>query len=312
MALSLSLPPSKAGNSVGTGAASNVLFGGDTALFAAIFTLLAVGFLWLPKFYRNLERTMIGIILAMLAIFIVTAVIAQPNLVAVLRGLVPAIPSGSTALVVGAVATTFSVVGAFYQIQLVREKGWTAADFTVARRDAALGSVILGTLSLVIMIAAAAVLNPIGATVSSPADMAIILEPTLGRGATILFALGLWAAAFSSLIGNSTIGGSMLAGALGIERGGLSSVPVKVCITAVIVLGGVVAVTFGGIPIELIITAQAVTIFVVPLIGVALVALARSKDRGDLRIGIPQLVLAIVGIAFLIGLAISYIVGLAS
>ena len=302
----------QAGNSVGTGAASNVLFGGNTALWAALFTLLAIGFLWLPRFYQNLERVMIGIILVMLAVFIVTAVVAQPDLGGILRGLLPSIPTGSTAAAVGAVATTFSVVGAFYQIQLVREKRWTKEDFKVARQDAALGSVILGALSLVIMVAAAAVLNPAGASVGSPADMAVILEPTLGRWATVLFALGLWAAAFSSLLGNSTIGGSMLAGALGVEKGGLSSPRVKALITLVIVLGGVVAVTFGGIPVQLIITAQAVTIFVVPLIGAVLVALARSADRGSLRIGVPQLILAVIGVLFLAVLAITYAIGLAS
>jgi Mn2+/Fe2+ NRAMP family transporter len=300
----------QAGNSVGTGAASQVLFGGNTALFAALFTALAIGFLWLPRFYRNLERTMVVIIVAMLVIYVVTAVISRPDLGQMAKGLLPSIPSGASALVVAAAATTFSIVGAFYQIQLVREKGWAPAQFPEARRDAALGSVILGTLSMVIMVAAAAVLNPLGATVSSPADMAVILEPTLGQGATVLFALGLWAAAFSSLLGNSTIGGSMLAGALGIDRGGLDSKVVKLCITAVLLLGGIVAVVFGGIPVQLILTAQAVTILVVPMIGIALVVLARSRDRGSLRIGAAQLTLALFGILFLLALAVQYIVSL--
>lgn len=302
----------QAGNSAGTGAASNVLLGGNPALFATLFTLAAIGFLWLPRFYRNLERVMVAIVLVMLVIFILTAVVAQPDLGRLAAGLVPSLPTGSSALVVGAAATTFSVVGAFYQIQLVQEKGWGAGDFRTARRDAALGSIILGALSLVIMVAAAAVLNPAGMSVQTPADMAIILEPTMGRWAAVLFALGLWAAAFSSLIGNSTIGGTMLAGAFGIEKGGLASARVKVCITAVMVLGGVVAVIFSGVPVELIITAQAVTIFVVPLIGAVLVILARSRDRGALRIGVGQLVLAVFGVGFLVLLAISYIEGLLS
>ena len=297
----------QAGNSVGTGAAGTVLLGGSTAVYAAVFTVLAVGFLWLPSFYRHLERTMIAIILLMLAIFVLTAVVARPDLGEMLAGLVPSFPDGSAALVVGVVATTFSVVGAFYQIQLVREKGWGPGDYATARRDAVVGTVILGLLSVVMMVAAAAVLNPAGANVTSPADMAGVLEPTVGRWASILFALGLWAAAFSSLVGNSTIGGSMLAGALGIERGGLASTRVKVCITVVMVLGGVVAVVFGGIPVQLIMTAQAVTILVVPLIGVALVVLARHRDRGALAIGTPQLVLAAVGVLFLLLLAINYV-----
>lgn len=300
----------QAGNSVGTGAASNVLFGGDVALFAALFTLLAIGFLWLPFFYKALEGTMVVIIVVMVLIFMVTLVVSRPDPGAILEGLVPGIPTGSAAAVVGMAATTFSVVGALYQIQLVREKGWTAADYRVARRDAVIGTLVLGALSLMIMIASAAVLNPQGVEVTSPATIATILEPSVGGWATVLFALGLWAAAFSSLVGNSTIGGSMIAGALGIESGGLSSPRVKACITLVMVIGGVVAITFGGIPLQLIVTAQAVTIFVVPLIGLVMILLARSSDRGALAIGAPQLVLAVLGLLFLCALAINYAMNL--
>ena len=297
----------QAGNSAGTGAAMSVLFGGDATLFAVLFTLLGLGFVWLPSFYRQLERVMVVIILALVVIFLITMVVARPDVGQVVAGLVPRLPSGSAALVVGAAATTFSVVGALYQIQLVREKGWTAADYRSARKDAVAGTLILGGLSFVIMVAAAAVLNLRGASVQSPADMAAILEPSIGGWASTLFALGLWAAAFSSLVGNSTIGGSMLAGALDIESGGLSSARVKVCISVVILLGGVVAAIFGGLPVQLIITAQAVTIFVVPLIGVLLVWLGRVPERGELKLSVAQLVLAVVGVLFLVLLAVNYL-----
>lgn len=297
----------QAGNSVGTGAAANVLFGGDVALFAALFTLLAIGFLWLPSFYRKLETLMVAIVGVMLVVFVVTAVASRPDVGAVLAGLVPSLPTGSVAIVVGMAATTFSVVGALYQIQLVREKGWSAEDYREARRDAVTGTVVLGALSLMIMLAAAAVLHPEGVAVTSPATIASILEPTVGGWASALFAVGLWAAAFSSLVGNSTIGGHMIAGALGIESGGLSSARVKACITAVMVIGGVVAIVFGGIPVQLIVTAQAVTIFAVPLIGIVLVALARHADRGRLRLGVAQTALACAGIAFLLALALTYL-----
>ncbi|EHK85619.1 Nramp family divalent metal transporter [Saccharomonospora azurea] len=297
----------QAGNSVSTGAASQVLLGVDVALFAALFTALAIGFVWLPSLYRNLERIMVAIILVMLAIFVVTAILVQPDPTALVRGLVPSLPSGSSALVVASVATTFSVVGAFYQIQLVREKGWGPDDYGAARRDATIGTLALGLLSFVIMIAAAAVLHPVGATVSSPADMATILEPAVGRWASALFAIGLWAASFSSLVGNATIGGAMLAGASGREEGGLRSTVVKACITVVMLLGGVVAVVFGGIPVKLILTAQAATIFVAPAVAVALVLLARHRSRGALAIGAVQTSLGVVGVGFLVLLAVSYV-----
>lgn len=296
----------QAGNSAGTGAAGQLLFGGDPRLFAIIFTVIGLIFVWIPKFYPALEKVMIVIILVMLVAMITTAVVSKPDMGAVFTGLVPRIPEGSVPLVVGLAATTFSVVGALYQIQLIREKGWTPSDFKIARRDAVIGTLILGALSAVIMIAAAATLNPAGIEVNSPAALAQILEP-IGSWAVTLFAIGLWCAAFSSMIGNSTIGGTMLAGVFKAEGGGLSSLPVKICISLVIILGGIVATVFGGVPIQLIITAQAVTILAVPLIGVVMVLLARHRDRGTLRIGIPQFVLALIGLAFLVFLAANYL-----
>ncbi|GAB3633447.1 divalent metal cation transporter [Microbacterium shaanxiense] len=296
----------QAGNSAGTGAAGQLLFGGDPRVFAVVFTVVGLVFVWIPKFYSVLEKVMIAIILVMLVAMITTAVVSKPDMSAVIAGLVPRIPDGSAPLVVGLAATTFSVVGALYQIQLVREKGWTATDFKSARRDAVIGTLILGVLSAVIMIAAAATLNPAGIEVSSPAALAQILEP-IGPWAVILFAIGLWCAAFSSMIGNSTIGGTMLAGVFKADGGGISSLPVKLCISLVIILGGVVAAVFGGVPIQLIVTAQAVTILAVPLIGVVMVILGRHRDRGALRIGVPQLLLALIGLAFLVFLAMTYL-----
>lgn len=300
----------QAGNSVGTGAAVNVLYNGDTKVWAAVFTLLAITFLWLPGYYRRLETLMVAILGIMLVAFVVTAIVAQPDLGATLSGLIPKVPSGSQALIVGAAATTFSVVGALYQIQLVRQKGWGPDDYQLARRDAILGTLVLGLLSFVIMLAAAAVLHPQGVQVKSPADMANILTPTVGRWASVLFALGLWAAAFSSIVGNSTIGGTMLAALFGKEQGGVNARFTKICITAVMLVGGFVAVIFGPIPVQLILTAQAVTIFVVPLIGVVMVLLARGAERGPLRIATWQTVLGAIGIGFLLWLAYTYAVRL--
>ncbi|OYN87598.1 manganese transporter [Parenemella sanctibonifatiensis] len=299
----------QAGNSAGSGAAATIMFGGDPRPWAAAFTVVAMAFVWLPRFYPVLEKTMVVIILIMLIALVATAIVAGPDPVEAIKGLVPRIPDGATTLVVGLAATSFSVVGALYQIQLVREKGWTAKDYKLARRDAISGTLVLGLLTVVIILAAAAVLQPAGTQVNSPAALATILQP-IGDWAATLFAIGLFAAAFSSLLGNSTIGGSMLAGVFRIDRGGLSSVPVKICITAVMVLGGVVAVVFGGVPLQLIITAQATTIVAVPVIGVVMVLLSRDRRRGDLAIGTPQLVLAILGVLFLLALAVTYVVRL--
>lgn len=301
----------QAGNSVGTGAAANVLFGVDTKIFAAAFTAIAIAFVWVPGFYSKLEKLMAVIIGLMVAAFLVTAIVSKPDAGAALGGLVPSLPTGSEALAVGAVATLFSIVGAFYQIQLVRQKGWKPEDYPAARRDAIVGTLILGFLSFVIILGAAAVLNPAGVEVKSPADMARILEPTAGAWASSLFAVGLWAAAFSSLLGNATIGGGLLSAAF--NQSGTTNIndPVtKSLITLVMIAGGAVAVIFGGIPVQLILTAQAVTIFIAPLIGVVIIWIARHPSRGELRIGVLQLVLGLAGLAFLVYMAYTYAVKL--
>lgn len=300
----------QAGNSVGTGAAANVLFNGDTKLWAIIFTVLAIAFVWLPGFYSKLEILMVAIIGIMVVAFVLTAIVAQPDPGAMLAGLVPSLPTGSEALVVGAVATTFSIVGAFYQIQLVRQRGWGPDDYKLARRDAITGTLILGMLSFVIIIGAAAVLAPQGVQVKSPADMANILTPTVGQWAGVLFALGLWSSAFSSLLGNATIGGGLLSSLFGNTSGDVNTRLAKICITLVMIAGGAVAVIFGGIPVQLILTAQAITVFIAPLIGIVVVWIARHPSRGELRIGGVQLAIAIVGLAFLFFLAGTYLMRL--
>lgn len=266
----------QAGNSVGAGAATQILFGWDVRITAALFTAVAVALVWLPNFYRHLERIMVVLVIGMLLLFAATAVVARPAPTEVAAGFVPSVPSGSALLLIALIGTSFSVVGAFYQAYLVQEKGWGVAERGTAVRDAALGILLLCGLGAVIMIAAGAVLKPQGLEVSSPGDMAVILEPTIGSWARVLFAVGLWAAAFTSLVGNATIGGSMLADAFGLGRS-LSSPVVKLFITGVMVLGGAVAVTFAANPVQLIVTAQAATVLVVPLVGAVLLYL--SSDR---------------------------------
>lgn len=116
----------------------------------------------------------------------------------------------------------------------------------------------------------------------------------------------LWGAAFTSLVGNGTIGGSMLSAVFGWGQE-LGSRRVKACISVVMVLGGIVAAVFGRVPLELITTAQATTVLGVPLIGALLLLLAMDGKRlGSLKLDPVRLVVCGFGLAFLIVLATSY------
>src|SRR5699024_5950108 len=98
----------QAGNSAGTGAAGQLMFGGEPRVYAIIFTAIGLLFVWIPKFYPALEKVMIVIILILFVTMVTTAIISQPDPIAMVAGLVPSIPDGSIALVVGLAATTFT------------------------------------------------------------------------------------------------------------------------------------------------------------------------------------------------------------
>lgn len=270
----------QAGNSIGVGIAIGEATGTPLAIWTMTFTVLGIALLFFPSFYKVMEKVMLVLVLLMLSCFIATLFLADIQLDRAVGGLVPSIPTGSLGLVIAFTASCFSLVGAFYQTYLIQErrkisKG-KAVNLKKSEQGAFTGVAILGGMSTAVLVCAAAVLFPKGIHVSSAAEMGKALEPLFGKHASSLFFVGLFGASFSSLVGNATLGGAMLGDALGFSSS-LNSKKVKVLIALVMVLGSAVAITFGRLPLELIVLAQSVTIFLVPFIGIAIFVIASSK-----------------------------------
>ena len=102
------------------------------------------------------------------------------------------------------------------------------------------------------------------------------LEPAFGVYASAVFLIGLFAAGFSSIVGNATVGGTLLSDAFG-GGGAFSSSKTRVYIALVMIVGAIISILFGGAPLELIVFAQSITIFIVPLIGVTMFFIANDK-----------------------------------
>jgi len=268
----------QAGNAIGVGLAMGELTGTDRRWWVLAFTGAAMSLVALPAFYRRLERVMIALCLLMLLAFAITLFFVRPQSTLVLSGLAPSVPAGSWPLLIALVASSFSIVGAFYQSYLVREKGWRSGDLRTASREAFSGILILGLISSMVLVSAGAVLLDQQVTVRSANDMARAIEPAFGAGAAYVLLLGLFGASFSSLIGNATIGGALLAESLGLGRR-LDQRRVRLVIALVMLAGALVAVFFGRLPLELIVFAQGVTIFVAPLIGWVMLSLAGDQAR---------------------------------
>ena len=273
----------QAGNAMGAGLACGEIFHTSPAPWVLFFSVVAAALLFFRSFYRILEKVMIGLVLLMVSAFLLTVILTKPKLKALVTGLIPGIPSGAEFLTVALLASSFSIVGAFYQAYLVREKGWRAEEARVCVRESNLGVGLLGLLSGLVMICAAAVLHEQGITVNAASDLGLALEPLFGRVTVVLFMVGFFAASFSSLIGNATIGGSILADALSMGSR-LEEVSVRGTIILVIVAGASVALAFGRLPLELIVVAQGITALVVPAIALVILVLAGSgKVMGPLR-----------------------------
>lgn len=298
----------QAGNSVGAGVAFSELSGTSMIPWVIFFSCSAIGLLSFKSFYKILEKIMIGMVLLMLLSFFVTLLLSQPDPSRVLSGLVPSIPPGSEMLSIALFASSFSLAAAFYQSYLVKEKGWKPDDLQVAMAESREGVIVLGLLSSMILMCAAAVLHQNQITVNSASDLGLALEPLFGKWATHAFMLGFFAASFSSLIGNATIGGAILADAFSRKRD-LRSGVVRSFIVLVIVIGGGVAVYFGKFPLELIIFAQAFTIIFAPIAAVFILLIANDQDiMGHTKNNRTENILPLIGLGILIILAAYHLI----
>ncbi|MEI3606435.1 Nramp family divalent metal transporter [Pseudogracilibacillus sp. SE30717A] len=293
----------QAGNSIGVGIAFSIITGLNTQLLIVLLTILGIVLLFSKNFYDLLEKLMIGLIALMLLSFIITAFLAKPSVGSIASGIIPTIPEGSLGLIIALTATSFSIVGAAYQSYLVKEKGWGITEAKEGAKESYFGIFLLGLITLLVMIIGAAVLKPAGIVVDSVNEMGLTLEPLFGSWATIVFMFGLFGAAFSSLMGNATIGGAMLSDGIGFGNS-LKDIRVKITIIAVMLFGSIIALIFGGAPVNMIIFAQAITIVVVPFIAIALLVVANDeKIMGELKNTVIKNVIAIIGLIVLILLA---------
>jgi Mn2+/Fe2+ NRAMP family transporter len=86
----------------------------------------------------------------------------------------------------------------------------------------------------------------------------------------------------------------------------LNSKVVRFLIALIMVIGATVAIVYGKLPLELIVLAQSVTIFIVPFIGIAMYAIANdAKIMGLLKNSVPVKIAGAAGLLIIIFLAIA-------
>ena len=144
-------------------------------------------------------------------------------------------------------------------------------------RDSIAGITVLGTISVLIMMTSAAALRPQGIQIENAADMARQLEALFGPYARVIFSLGLWAAAFSSIPVNAIIGGGLLADGLGLGSTMNQGWP-RFFTVFIMIVGMLIAVFFPPLDIaRTLVLAQAATLLAVPAVAIGMFLVLNNR-----------------------------------
>lgn len=274
----------QSGNATGVSISISEASESNPKIWIIVFTIFGITLLFFKSFYVILEKLMLTLIIIMLLTFLYTALMIKPIWSDLAKGFIPSIPLGSSGLIIAFIASCFSIVGAFYQSYLVQANKKLSNNTEVLSKQilgSRVGILILGIMSAAILICTANTLFPQGIHLNSAAEMGRALEPLLGSYASHLFYIGLFGASFSSLIGNAVLGGSLLGDTFGYGSD-LNNPIVKLFIALVMIFGSMIALIFNGPPLELIVFAQSITIFLVPLIGIIMFLVANDNEiMGD-------------------------------
>lgn len=291
---------------------SGVLLIFNGVIIALIFTLKQV--------YRALERIMKCMVALILVCFLVNLFVARPDFLGILKGLIPRLPEGISLgfpsrsetgitdpmiLIASLLGTTFSVAGALYQGNLVREKGWRIKDYDRGIGDSIAGVCIITGVSAIILITAGTVLR--GQPANNIGVLATQLRPLLGPGAHTLFCIGLFAVAMNPFVINAMIGGSILADGIG-KPAKLSDPWSRRFTVLVLLIGMFVAMIVLNTPIkkvDAIIFGAALTVIGNPLMAVTILWLANQKDiMGDRRNSVVLNILTVLGLVVVVLMAV--------
>lgn len=264
----------EAGNISGATLGLEVIFGGiGSSLYPLIIGFIAFCLLFLGS-YKILERFFVGLVLVMSISFVITALITQPNIYDLLKGLfIPNIPEGGILSIIALVGTTVVPYNLFLHASLAKQKWSKPEEIPEARRDTVLSISLGGMVSLAIIICAASISKD---TIEGAADLAIGLEPLYGKSATFLMGIGLFAAGITSAITAPLAAAYVVQSCFGWEKN-LKEVKFRI-VWMLVLIAGVVSLSTGIKPIVIIQIAQISNGLLLPIIVILLIGIVNKKS----------------------------------
>ena len=205
--------------------------------------------------------------------FLGTAVFSKPNPIDLLSGFKPSINPENIFTIVALIGTTVVPYNLFLHSSLISQKWKSIHDLKYIRVDTMIAVILGGLVSMAIIITAKA---GSATEVNSAVDLAIGLEPLMGKMAKYFMAFGLFAAGITSAITAPLAGSLVVAGSFGLSTD-LKSLPMRISIVGILGLGLVFS-SFGIKPIQLILFAQLANGVLLPLLSGYILWLVNKKS----------------------------------
>lgn len=275
----------QAGNFAGAGMALNYFVPGlSVSAWALTMSVAALIVSW-TGVYKILENFNRVLIVMMVLAFVITAFVSGPSIGNVVtEGFSFKIPGGDYWLVLALLATTMppNLVLAFSA--LLKKKYIASKDDTsylnkvnLARFDLKANMVITALITGAIVVCAGTIIFVKGIEIKSAADMAIQLTPLLGRYAGVLFALGLWAAAFSSGLYQISIQPMLMNQAFGWEED-VKANRSRIVMVITSIVPVIIVWAFRSMPVGVIVTAQALNGLALPFVVAIVWKLCNKRE----------------------------------
>jgi len=273
----------EAGNLVGGALGVAAIFGEgqlDHRWVVAMMAVLAIALLAYGR-YQVLEKVLLGLVLLMSAAFLLSATLVGIDYIALLAGLKPQLPKDGVLTAVALIGTTIVPYNLFLHAAAARQR-WpeestaTSTRIQEARLDTAVSIGLGGLVSLFIVATSAAGIFQAGLSVSSAADLAMVLEPGFGQNARYLLGTGLFAAGLTSAL-TAPMATAFVLNEL---RGAPSSTSTNGfrLIACLVVLIGAGLAMLGLKPLSLILIAQTANGLLLPIIAVFLLFVMNNKS----------------------------------
>ncbi|AWX13496.1 hypothetical protein CEP49_02475 [Mergibacter septicus] len=209
-------------------------------------------------------------------VFVITFLFIQPNVFAILKGVIPNIPEGGYVLTLALIGTTLIGINLILHSITSKDRWSKETDLIEAKWDIGINILIGGLITFSIVVTSATVLQGTNITGNPALMFTQSLKPVLGDYASLLGNLGLFAAGLSSAIAIPFTLKKITTGVFQFKDGAQGR---KANILAIIaILFGAVLAIIGKNPQQIIILAQATSGFFLPLITILILIVTNNKQ----------------------------------